>query len=92
MKARIVFICAAVVVPIALWVSSFSGDERSGTISQDGASSESTQSLKALEAVVSSGDPATNSTASEETELQPVLDQSSDLISIGEYKIGRAHV
>ena len=85
MKARIVFICAAVVVPIALWVSSFSGDERSGTISQDGASSESTQSLKAREGVVSSEDPATNSTALEEIELQPVVDQSSDLISIGEY-------
>jgi hypothetical protein len=43
------------------------------------------QSLKARDAVVSSEDPATNSTASEELELQTVLDQSSDLISIGEY-------
>lgn len=85
MKARIVLIGAAVAVLIALWVSSFSGGERLGTFSQDGASSESTQSLKAREAVVSSEDPATNSTASEEIELQPVLDQSLDLISIGEY-------
>jgi hypothetical protein len=41
--------------------------------------------LKAREGVVSSEDPATNSTALEEIELQPVVDQSSDLISIGEY-------
>jgi hypothetical protein len=57
----------------------------SGTLAQDGASSEATQSLKARDAVVSSEDPATNSTASAELELQPGLDQSSDLISIGEY-------
>ena len=85
MKARKVFIGTAIAVPIALWIPFFSGGERSGTLSQDGASSESTQSLKAREAVVSYEDQATNSTASEELALQPVLDQSSDLISIGEY-------
>ena len=86
MKARIVFIGAAVALLIALWVSSFSGGERLGTMPQDGASSESsTLSLKAREAVVFSEDPATNSTASEEIELQAFLDQSPDLISIGEY-------
>jgi hypothetical protein len=80
-----VFIGTAIAVPIALWIPFFSGGEGSGTLAQDGASSEATQSLKARDAVVSSEDPATNSTASAELELQPGLDQSSDLISIGEY-------
>ena len=85
MKTRKVLIGTAIAVLFALWMSFFSGGERPGTMSQDGVASEPTQSVKALETVVSSDKPAANSTAVEELELQPVLDKSSDLISIGEY-------
>ena len=85
MKARKVIIGTAIAVPFALWIIFFSGGERSDTISQGGVGSEPTQSVKARETIVSSYEPGTNSTAAEEPEVQPVLDQTSDLISIGEY-------
>ena len=75
----------AIAVPFALWATFFSSGERSDTISQGGFGSEPTQSVKARETVVSSYEPGANSTAAEELEVRPVLDQSSDLISIGEY-------
>lgn len=85
MKARKVLIGTAVAVPFALGISIFSGGERSDTISQDDVASVRKQPVKAGETIISSYEPGTNSAAAEELELQPVLDQTSDLISIGEY-------
>ena len=85
MKTGKVLISTAIAVLFALWISFFSGGERPGNMAQDDVASEPAQSVKARETVVSSDEPATNSTAVEELALQPVLDQSSDLISIGEY-------
>lgn len=85
MKARKVLIGTAIAVPFALWIILFSEDERSDTISQGGVGSEPIQSVKARETVVPSDNPDMKSTAARELEVQPVLDQTSDLISIGEY-------
>ena len=85
MNARKVIIGTAIAVPFALWITLFSVDDRSDTNSQGGVGSDPAQSVKARETVVSSYEPGTNSTAAEEREVQPVLDQTSDLISIGEY-------
>ena len=85
MKARKVVIGTAIAVPFALWVTLFWEDERSNAVPQGDVGSQPTQSVKARETVVPSDDRGTNSTAAEELKVQPILDQSSDLISIGEY-------
>ena len=85
MKTSRVLIGAAIAVPFALWVCFFSGGERPDTISQDDVARVPKQSVKARETVASPEDPAKNASALEDEVLDQTVEQSSDLISIGEY-------